>query len=511
MTYQHLNLQLPSSSSPQASSSGPTAPPEAPLPMESAEPPADQGRSTTRTKTAATRQSARIASAGTEAEDAAPPQGSTSQTTPLPGVPAKSTAKPAAKPSAKQAATKQTPPINAPDAPSPQAPPAPAPPQKAADITALLARIAQLEQEQAARTMQPAEIPHRTVPPMLFTSPEEVEKARAATTAARKDKSKVTLLEIVPGYKANPLDTAKPKSSRLKMLKALSRYVRQQARLLVSGHEVTKEGAGGRQNVLRPAYDHRHTQPKPTQSPQMKPKADDSPCFFFTAIPPKVDEVFKASKYVPYSALTSSARWQAIRSGEEAFVISASGLITARGLDRQNERSISLSDWIGAANAVEERTEHYHGAARAKALRAHHSVVLGLSRSHSWNVAVEYDIQQREMVVQHPQHDLSQLDDKALTIIATCIVARQPALTATYSTPQFKRPLPPSSSSSSQQPPKKKSRLQCFQCGGADHLPGDCTAESTITGHPAAQIAASAKSAHTLAAPGGKIFCIGWA
>ncbi|KAG1727420.1 hypothetical protein EDB19DRAFT_1833115 [Suillus lakei] len=229
-----------------------------------------------------------------------------------------------------------------------------------------------------------------------------------------------------------------------------------------------------------------------------------------TAVPPKVDEAFKAFKYVPYSVLTSSAQWQAIRSGEEAFTISASGSLMAKGLDRRNERSITLSDWIGAADAAEERTEHYHGAVRARALKAHHSVVLGLSRSHSWDMEVEYDIQQREMVAQHLQHDLSQLDDKALTIIATHIVTRQPVFTASYSPSQPKRPLPPSSSSS-QQPPKKKTRLQCFRCGGADHLPGDCTAESTITGHPAARITASAKSAHALAAPGGKIFCIGWA
>jgi hypothetical protein len=169
-----------------------------------------------------------------------------------------------------------------------------------------------------------------------------------------------------------------------------------------------------------------------------------------------------------------------------------------------------LSDWIGAADTAEDRTGHYHGATCAKALKAHHSVVLGLSRSHSWDVAVEYNIQQREMVAQHPQHNLSQLDDKALTIIATRIVTGQPAITTSYSQAQLKRPSPPSSSPS-QHLQKKKARLQCFWCGGADHLPGDCTAESTVTGHPVARIATSAKSAHTLTAPGGKIFCISWA
>ncbi|KAG1798543.1 uncharacterized protein HD556DRAFT_1266834 [Suillus plorans] len=118
----------------------------------------------------------------------------------------------------------------------------------------------------------------------------------------------------------------------------------------------------------------------------MTPRAND--CSHPTAIPPKVDDTFKGFKYVPYSVLTSTARWQAVRNGEEAFTITAAGAIAAKGLDRRNERSITLSDWIGAAEAAEERTEFYHGIARAVALKAHHSVVLGLSRSHSWDFVV---------------------------------------------------------------------------------------------------------------------------
>ncbi|KAG1727421.1 hypothetical protein EDB19DRAFT_1833116 [Suillus lakei] len=213
MTHQHLNLQLPNLPMPQASSSGPAAQPEPLPPAESAEPPADSGRNTTRTKAAATRQSARIASIGVDVEDMTAPQGNTPRVTPLPGAPAKSTAKPAAKPSAKQAAPKQPTPANAPAALNCQAPPAPAPTQQTANVASLLARIAQLEQEQAARVAQPVELPLRTVLPMLFASPDEVEKARAAIITARKDEPKVTLLDIVPGYKANPLDTSENCSS----------------------------------------------------------------------------------------------------------------------------------------------------------------------------------------------------------------------------------------------------------------------------------------------------------
>ncbi|KAG2144461.1 hypothetical protein DEU56DRAFT_754133, partial [Suillus clintonianus] len=350
--------------------------------------------------------------------------------------------------------------------------------------------------------------------PTLFASPEEVEKARTAIIAAKRDEPKVSLPDVVPGYKAKPprhwpvRNQTERQALSLKATHKIHQAIGQTRRF-----RLTIEWSGG---WLKAAHKIRLLTTllvtgiiQPVHPPTTR-RRELTPSSSFTAVPPKVDEAFKAFKYVPYSTLTSSARWQAIRSGEEAFTISASGSLMAKGLDRRNERSITLSDWIGAADAAEDRTEHYHGVARAKALKAHHSVVLGLSRSHSWDVAVEYDIQQREMVAQHPQHDLSQLDDRALTIIATCIVARQPTISAPYSQPQLKRPSP-TSSSQFQQPPKKKARLQCFQCGGADHLPGDCTAESTVTGHPTARIASSAKSAHALAAPGGKIFCIGWA
>lgn len=66
--------------------------------------------------------------------------------------------------------------------------------------------ILQLEQEQAGRKSYSLS-PNPPAPtPTLFASPEEVERARAAVTAAKRDEAKVTLPEVVPGYKANPLD-----------------------------------------------------------------------------------------------------------------------------------------------------------------------------------------------------------------------------------------------------------------------------------------------------------------
>jgi hypothetical protein len=74
-------------------------------------------------------------------------------------------------------------------------------------VAALLSRIAQLEHEQAVRAAQPIERPPKAPAPTLFASPEEVERARAAIIEAKRDEPKVSLPDVVPGFKANPLDT----------------------------------------------------------------------------------------------------------------------------------------------------------------------------------------------------------------------------------------------------------------------------------------------------------------
>jgi hypothetical protein len=94
-------------------------------------------------------------------------------------------------------------------------------------VAALLSRIAQLEHEQAVRAAQPIELPPKAPAPTLFASPEEVERARAAIIEAKRDEPKVSLPNVVPGFKANPLDTgenlylilarvSKPRATRTK-------------------------------------------------------------------------------------------------------------------------------------------------------------------------------------------------------------------------------------------------------------------------------------------------------
>ena len=119
---------------------------------------------------------------------------------------------------------------------------------------------------------------------------------------------------------------------------------------------------------------------------------------------------------------------------------------------------------------------------------------MDLGHSHNWETAMEYDIQQHDMVALNPSHDLDNLDLAVLTIIATCPVAYSVAL-PTSSSP--KQNLPSDSST------EISIKCQCcFQRGWPDHFLADCKAEFTISGKPTAKLAPTAKS---------KQFCFGWA
>ena len=94
-------------------------------------------------------------------------------------------------------------------------------------------------------------------------------------------------------------------------------------------------------------------------------------------------------------------------------------------------------------------------------------------------MAMDYDIQQHELVALNPAHDLSLLDMAALTLIAThpC-----PTLPPQTTPPSPKRPFPPDMTAP---PSKKRPCTTCFHCGGSGHLPGDCHADSTVAGQQA--------------------------
>ncbi|KAJ7435635.1 hypothetical protein FB451DRAFT_1062411 [Mycena latifolia] len=133
-----------------------------------------------------------------------------------------------------------------------------------------------------------------------------------------------------------------------------------------------------------------------------------------TAIPPKVEEAFKNYRYVPYIALSLAARNKAAND-EDNMVLSYTGTFTIKGLDRRGEKSINTVDWYAASAVAEERIRFHHGKERGDAFAAHHRIVMDLGRSHSWEIAMEYDVQQRYLAAQDPRHDLTGLDANALT------------------------------------------------------------------------------------------------
>ena len=105
-------------------------------------------------------------------------------------------------------------------------------------------------------------------------------------------------------------------------------------------------------------------------------------------------------------------------------------------------------------------------------------------------------------------HDISMLDLIALTLIATQSCGGIPLSSVPLMKPGSSPLKHPSTHSDNQVGPSVKHvHLCCFHCGGLSHLPQDCVAESTSTGHTPTSIATNAKSKHALLVPNGKQYC----
>ena len=81
--------------------------------------------------------------------------------------------------------------------------------QQAAELATLWTRLSQLK---ATRPVPPQAItapPPSLVPPVLFANPEVIDRARDAALAAKDSNKKLSLPEIMPGFKANSLDIRK--------------------------------------------------------------------------------------------------------------------------------------------------------------------------------------------------------------------------------------------------------------------------------------------------------------
>ena len=131
-----------------------------------------------------------------------------------------------------------------------------------------------------------------------------------------------------------------------------------------------------------------------------------------------MEEAFRLFQYMPYTSLSTLAPVKASCS-EDKVILNLSSGFSVKLLDQCNKKSISVVEWHAAARVAKERTRFHHGEAQANTLALHHKVVMDLGRTHSWEVTVEYDIQQHELSLLNPTHDLSSLDAMALTVIVT--------------------------------------------------------------------------------------------
>ncbi|KIJ53939.1 hypothetical protein M422DRAFT_241195 [Sphaerobolus stellatus SS14] len=134
----------------------------------------------------------------------------------------------------------------------------------------------------------------------------------------------------------------------------------------------------------------------------------------------RIIQAFKAFEYIPYTALTSAARIKA-ENGEQEMELRPNGTLAIKKFDRNDERSIKEGQWQAASKLAVELARQYwpQGTIRAEALAKHHDVVTEIADSHSWQVAVAYDIRQREIMHRTPEHDISPFNEAILALVAS--------------------------------------------------------------------------------------------
>lgn len=220
-----------------------------------------------------------------------------------------------------------------------------------------------------------------------------------------------------------------------------------------------------------------------------------------------MDEALKQYKYTPYTGFSAAARLKAQRSDEE-MVLNPSGSWSVKTTPRTDEHCITPIEWRAAARVVEDRMCAHHGEEREKMFRMHHLVVDGLAWSYGWDLAVEYDISQRELAAADWEHNLETLDQTALirlALQAASIKVNTPA----PATPSRKRST--LSGDSGTVSAKHIASGHCFRCGGTGHIPADCVASSTSAGRNPTPILQNGRNKNTLVATHGKQYCFTFA
>lgn len=137
-----------------------------------------------------------------------------------------------------------------------------------------------------------------------------------------------------------------------------------------------------------------------------------------TVVSSKVEEKVKEGLYIPYSSLVGKT-WDKALTREHEFMFNAEGGLTAKGLDRSNEKQIPLSEWLAASSTVEGLIRKHHGDTRVDAHLLHHKHVANIACIHNWTIAIDYDIRQREKAAAEPRFNISCVDEQTIVLIAS--------------------------------------------------------------------------------------------
>jgi hypothetical protein len=159
------------------------------------------------------------------------------------------------------------------------------------------------------------------------------------------------------------------------------------------------------------------------------------------------------------------------------------------------------------APAIEHEVHRWHRDDHVDTLHAHHQNVIGISQTHSWQIAVEYDIQQCKLAYMDKAHDYTLIDRSAIALIATRVALSSMKEFQTLAGSSPAKQCFVEDSASLLPSPKKQRTPSCFRCGLPGHLPADCTASTTTAGKPTTPLLPNAKSGHALQAPNGTQFC----
>ena len=189
------------------------------------------------------------------------------------------------------------------------------------------------------------------------------------------------------------------------------------------------------------------------------------------------------------------------------MMVNSQGFLVSSTSEGNMDRTLTQAEWQCAANIVLEAAIRYCSAARAAAIRKHHSIVAGIAAEFSWLHALEYDIASRKKVEVNPKHDIGSSNPSLITWVGARIAAKRTAEDSQTQAAPAKKPRFGSSSASHATSSNAASNTHCFRCGRSGHLPSACRATTTITGRPAATIAGGTQSPNALADASGTPFC----